>query len=101
MFSVGRASDRVPKLQTKYPMQIPGHVLGCDLIWWRESDSLHTAVTIWGGLTDLRALGLHTSEEGEILFQLHDPAGRLLSNWTERILPGIPITLNSKNRPDV
>src|SRR5439155_17603031 len=82
-------------------MNVPTHALGGDLIWWRESPIFHTAVTLWGGDRDLRILSLGASEAGDILLRLHDPAGKPLASWTEKIRPGIPLTVDSRNHPGV
>src|SRR5207247_21885 len=82
--------------------QVPGRAWGGDLIWWRESCSTPTAVTIWGGETDLRTIGVGDSEEqNEIIFQLYDIEGNSLATWAEKARPGVPLTVDSKNHPNI
>lgn len=80
-------------------MQIPDDALGGDLIWWRESRSCHTAVTFWGGDTDLYMLGPGAPREADLLFRLHDPSGKVYTTWTQRIAPGICVTVDSRDHP--
>src|SRR5438093_6125788 len=76
--------------------------LSGDLIWWRESSSIHTVVTVWGGETDLRMLGLGGSErQREIILQLHDAAGNSLKTWRVEVRPGVPVIVDSRDHPNV
>ena len=72
---------------------------GCDLIWWRHSTSSHTAVTLWGGVDDLRMRGLQPLPECNILFHLYDRSGTLCDSWTRTMRPGVPLTVDSRDHP--
>ena len=73
-----------------------------DLIWWRESSSIHTVVTVWGGETDLRMLGLGDSDrQKEIILKLHDAAGNSLATWRAELRPGVPVIVDSRDHPNV
>src|SRR5262245_15366329 len=83
-------------------MDLPENILGGDLIWWRETASCHTAVTVWGGATHLlRLTRPNDLAEVGLLFRLHDPSGKLRASWTRRIRPGLPITVDSRDFPGI
>ena len=80
-------------------IRIPDGVLGGDLIWWRDSPTVHTTVTIWRGETGLRKRG--TSQSNEIFLRLHDPGGKVLTSWTQSIRRGMPVIVDSKDHSGV
>jgi hypothetical protein len=82
-------------------MDIPDSGPSGDLIWWRESASCHTAVTLWGGVDDLGRLGPDTSAEAVLAFRLHDPAGRVRTTWAQTVRPGTPAAVDSRDHPGI
>ena len=83
---------------SELPMNLPQFALGGDLIWWRESDSWHTLVTLWGGRTDLSMLGSDSLAEAVLLFRLYEPSGEICATWTQTMRPGVPVTVDSRGR---
>lgn len=45
-------------------------------------------------------LGSSPPQESEVLFRLHDTSGNLSSSWTQTMLPGVPLTVDSKDHPE-
>src|SRR5690349_5600938 len=80
-------------------MDLPEQSLGADLIWWRNSPSVHTAVTLWGGITDLSGLGSPSSAQAEVLCRLYDVSGSLSSSWSQTMQAGVPLIVDSREHP--
>src|SRR4051812_5096693 len=91
MTSAHASDNREPEMAS------PERSRGGDLIWWRESASCHTAVTLWGGIEDLGRLGPSISGETSLHFRLHDAAGELRSTWMQTVSPGQPVTVDSRD----
>jgi hypothetical protein len=80
---------------------IPADAVGGDLIWWRESPSCHTAVTLWGEVDALHPSELDGVSEIGLLFRLHDRSGALRTTWTATIGMGRLVSIDSKDYPGI
>jgi len=47
----------------------------------------------------MHLLGSQAPPESEVLFHLHDPSGKLCNSWTQTMLPGVPLSVDSRDHP--
>ena len=63
--------------------RIPPNCLGADLVWWRESPTLHTAVTIYGVIEELNSLQPGSLDTISLECALFTETGEFQSSWRE------------------
>jgi len=80
---------------------IPPNSLGADLVWWRESPSLHTLVTIYGAIEELNGLAPGSLPPVYLECALFTPEGKFHSSWRESLLRGGMVVIDSAEHSGV
>lgn len=77
--------------------ELPADALGAELVWWRETGSLHTLVTISGAFELLNGLPAGTLHEPAVHLAWLDLDGRCLHRAALRMLPDDTAFLDSRH----
>ena len=80
---------------------IPPNYLGADLVWWRESPSLHTLVTIYGAIEELNGLEPGSLPALYLECALFTREGKFQSSWREALPRGGMAVIDSARHPGV
>ena len=81
--------------------QLPKNSLGADLVWWRESPSLHTLVTIYGAIEELNGLAPGSLPAIYLECALFTPEGEFQTSWRESLPRGGMAVIDSAKHPGV
>src|SRR5579864_4114031 len=71
--------------QNTVSFQLPSNCLGADLVWWRESQALHTLVTIYGVIEELNSLPPGSVDSISLECALFTETGEFHSSWRESL----------------
>jgi hypothetical protein len=85
----------------KSSFQLPRNCLGADLVWWRESPSLHTAVTIYGVTEEQNEMGPGVLPPICLECALFSPEGQFQLSWREPLPHGGMVVIDSTSRPGI
>jgi hypothetical protein len=81
--------------------QTPPNALGGDLVWWRESSSHHTLVTIYGVIEELNAIALGTLPPLHLELALFTAEGEFKYPWREPLARNAMVVIDSASHPGI
>jgi len=85
--------------QNSVSFQLPANCLGADLVWWRESEKLHTLVTIYGAIEALNSLKPGTLRQISLECALFTESGEFHSSWREPLPENGMVVIDSAKHP--